>query len=236
MKDYDVTTLEIIERTPTCLSVRTGKPEGFTFMAGQWGLFTPVASGITEGKPLSFSSSPTEPFLEFTKRISGSAFSGGIRSLRPGDPVHFRGPAGNLVLEGGEGKILFVVGGIGITPIRSILRYMADSGHESDGTLLFANRSLDEIPFREELESMASGGSWLRVIHVLEDPPTGWKGPTGFVTLDTLREQVSDLKERAIFLCGPPPMVSCLEGMLSELGVPENRVRKEQLEGYEGLT
>ncbi len=236
MKEFTVNVTEAIPRTPTCVSIRMEKPEGFSFRAGQWGLFTPLRGGNTESRPLSYSSSPTEPLLEFTKRITESEFSSTVSSTEPGDQVRFTGPTGSLVFEDTGDRIIFIAGGIGITPVRSILRYIADTGQPQECALLYANRCLEEIAFREELDRMVSKGSWLKVVHVLEDPPQGWDGPVGFITPEIVGEHITETGRTTIFLCGPPPMVSCLNGFLSDMGVPEDNVRKEELVGYESMT
>ena len=235
MDEHTVTVTETIERTPTCVSVRMERPDGFFYRAGQWGLFTPLTQENQESKPLSFSSSPTEPFLEFTKRISGSGFSRAIKFLAPGDQVRFRGPSGNLVLDEKSDGILFVAGGIGITPVRSILRYMEDCGDRCDRLLLYANRNQEEIAFREELEGMAAGKPRFHMVHILEKPIGDWEGHAGFITRGTIREQVPDLNERTIYLCGPPLMVSCLEDIFYDLEIPMDRIKKEKLIGYDTM-
>ena len=121
MNEYTIKVIERIQRTPTAVTLRMEKPDGFTFKSGQWGYFTVEGDCGKVSRSLSFSSSPTEPYLEFTKRISDSDFCQNVKQLQVGDEVSFRGPMGNLVYEGGLDKVCFLAGGIGITPIRSIL-------------------------------------------------------------------------------------------------------------------
>ena len=235
MNKYISKVIEVIRRTPTSKSIRFERPEGFEYDAGQYGIFTPLPDEPDLSKPLSFSSSPSEPFLEVTKRISPSDYSTAIDGLKTGSEVVFAGPAGHLTRRGDNGPVVFVAGGIGITPVRSILRYLEDRGTRGKRALVYANHCLEEIAFGEELERMKEVNPSLELIHVLQDPPVGWQGFTGFITTRLIKSAVPDVAERTVFLCGPPLMVSSLEGILTELRVPREKVRKEQLVGYGSL-
>ena len=235
MNEYQVSVTEVIQRTATCLSIRAQAPDGLSYQPGQWALVTPVPDNGSGTKPLSFSSSPTEPYVEFTKRLSGSNFSRGLRSLKVGDPIVFKGPNGDLVYREDLDQVVFVAGGIGITPVRSIIRYIHDSGRGGAFRLLYANKSLDDVPFREELEGMADNGG-IEMTYVLEEPPQGWRGPTGFITSRIIRDEVPDPADQNWYLCGPPPMVDCLEQALESLDIPAAQVFKEKLAGYTTMT
>lgn len=210
-------------------------PPGLKYQPGQWARVTPLPEHNEEARLLSFSSSPTEPFIEFTKRISQSPFSEVFNRLVPGDKVTFHGPAGNLICTGTEKKVVFIAGGIGITPVRSILRYLHDSRIPGEHCLLYANSTIDEIAFRDEFERMREEDPSFRIVEVLETPPEGWKGHQGFLTREIIGECVPDIADKTVFLCGPPRMVEIMEGYLAELKVPEEQIRKESLEGYEEL-
>jgi len=235
MKEYTAVVTEVISRTPTCKSVRVEPPSGLQYQPGQWAKVTPLPQDNEESKPLSFSSSPTEPYIEFTKRISQSDFSAVFDRLVPGDTVSFHGPAGNLICTGTEKRIVFIAGGIGITPVRSILRYLRDRETPGEHCLLYANSSIHEIAFREEFERMRDEDPSFKMIDILEIPPEGWEGHQGFLTRDIIRDCVPDIAEQTIFLCGPPRMVEIMEGYLDELKVPADQIRKESLVGYEEL-
>ena len=164
MKEYTVKVTEVIERTPTAVSIRMEKPDGFEYEPGQWALFSLGVDDGLESRPLSFSSSPTEKFLEFTKGITGSAFSAAVQECNPGDLITFKGPAGVLVYRGGEPIVTFMAGGIGITPIRSILKYLVDMGDAGDKTLLYASRNIEETAFLEEIRQWGSNNVGLNLV------------------------------------------------------------------------
>ena len=98
----------------------------------------------------SFSSSPTdEGYFEFTKRITGSDFSQTSNNLKPGVWANVSGPDGDFVLPDKPRPLAFLSGGIGITPLRSMLRYITAKKLSYDVVLLYGNNSYDDIPFRE---------------------------------------------------------------------------------------
>ena len=235
MNEYPLEVTGIIKRTPMSTSVRMAKPEGFSYQPGQWAQFTLDAGGGKESKPLSPSSSPTESYLEFTKRISGSAFSQAISRLQPGDQVKLKGPVGNLVYTGGLDPVTFIAGGIGITPIRSILKYLADNRVGGKKIFIYGNLSVEETAFREEIESWEAQDPELTVIHVLEKPSEGWTGYTGFINSRIIEESVPDLHKQTFYVSGPPPMVNAINKAMDDLNIsPERRVT-EKLEGYESM-
>jgi ferredoxin-NADP reductase len=235
MNEYTLEVMDTIKRTPMSTSVRIAKPEGFDYLPGQWAQFTLAVGGGKESKPLSLSSSPTESFLEFTKRISGSDFSGAVNNLRPGDTVRLKGPAGNLVYTGGLEFVTFIAGGIGITPIRSILKYMADKEVKGRKIFLYGNLSVEETAYREEIEIWEAQDPEMTVVHVLEQPPDGWSGPTGFINRQVIEESVPDLSAYTFYVSGPPPMVNAINGALDQLNIVQEKRVTEKLEGYEGM-
>jgi ferredoxin-NADP reductase len=225
--------VEKIRRTPGAISVRMERSAAFSYQAGQWAEWM-LPGGLV--RTLTISSSPTESFLEFTKRLSSSDFSSALGVLAPGDLVGVRGPGGTFGFpsrsEGpepveGPVKAAFLTGGIGITPFRSILRFQADTGRHPDRIFLFFNRNIDEIPFGPELEEIARRDPTFELVHVLEEPPPGWAGWTGRIRREILEKEIPDLARRLVFVCGPPPMIAAADALLAEMGVPPARVRKE---------
>ena len=235
MNDYTVKVIETIPRGKSSRSVRMEKPAGFTFTAGQWARFAIAGGGEGMAKPLSFSSSPTEPFLEFTKRITGSDFSAAIDKLRRGDSVAFKGPAGQMTYEGGLEAVVFLAGGIGITPVRSVLRFCEDRKVPGKRLLIYANKVIDDIAFLEEFQKMEKNNRDFSMRLVLETPHEGWTGSVGFITEQVIRDHVPDLQGQTFYLCGPPPMVNALTKALNGMGVGEDRLVKEKLVGYDSM-
>jgi len=176
-------------------------------------------------------SSPTHPFLASTIKEVGD-FTATIGETRPGDAVAVRGPYGRFsyTYRPAEKDIVFIAGGIGITPIMSMLRHMRDTKSDCAALLLFANRTEGDIAFRRELEEIAAGGHpRLRVVHILSEPGEGWSGETGYMDKDKLSRYIAEGRERRMYyVCGPAPMIKLVMAALGELGVPRDRIEFER--------
>ncbi|MFV1956776.1 MAG: ferredoxin--NADP reductase [bacterium] len=234
-KEHSTTVTEIIQRTYNVISVRAQKPEGFDYQSGQCVKLTISSQNGEVSRFLSFSSSSTEPFIEFTKKISRSDFSKAFSCLKAGDPITYRGPAGCLVYEEEFPKVAFIAGGIGITPIRSIIRHTADKEIFTDRVLLYANRTEEDIAFREELDQVAKKDPTFRIRHILENPTVNWGGTSGLLSVKVIEDMIPDILKRKIYICGSPPFVSCVQADLKALGVTEDQIVIEELAGYESL-
>jgi ferredoxin-NADP reductase len=235
MNKYTVRVIQLFQTTPSSVTLRMEKPEDFDFKPGQWGYFTIQAETGSVSRALSFSSSPTEPHLEFTKRMSGSDFCESLEEIRTGDRLSFTGPMGNLVYEGGLPKVTFLAGGIGITPIRSILKNAIDRKITGEKYLIYGNLNIEEAAFSEEIRQWEEADHGLKVIHVLLDPHEGWDGFSGFIDSAIIEASVPDLPRQTFYVSGPPPMVKAVTSHLDDLGIHRDRVYMEELEGYEGM-
>ena len=124
-------------------------------------------------------------------------------------------------------------GGIGITPIRSICRYVIDKRLDTSVCLLYSNRNLAEVAFKSEFDAMQKMSSRFKVVHSLNSAGDEWAGRRGRIDAALIREEVPDYRERQFYLCGPPPMVNALTEVLrSELQLPEAQVKTEGFIGY----
>lgn len=179
----------------------------------------------------SFSSSPTEPTVELTTRMTGHEFKQRLDALVVGEGVHIAGPDGAFVLAPGTTKVCYICGGIGITPARSTLRWVLDTHADVDLTVLYGNRDEASIAFHEEFEALDAPN--VRVIDVLSSPPPGWKGRSGTIDAALVREEVADFAERAFFVSGPGGMVDAVASMLTqEVGASADHVVSEHFPGY----
>jgi predicted ferric reductase len=159
-------------------------------------------------------------------------FTSTIKTVQPGETVWLDAPYGSFGIDWhaqAEGYV-FVAGGIGLAPILSMLRTLADRGDRRPLTLFYGNRVWERVAFREELEALGQRLA-LRVVHVLLGPPADWTGARGFITQEVLARHLPlEPAERArneYFLCGPTPMTSGVERVLTALGVPGARVHSE---------
>lgn len=181
----------------------------------------------SEEHPFTISASPTEPgHLAATIKESGE-FTNTIGQTRPGDQARVEHPFGRFSHVHHEAKALvFIAGGVGVTPVRSMLRCLADSGDARPVVLIYGNKTEGDILFCDELSDLPEN---VRVIHVLSDPGENWDGPHGYVTKDIIRQHAGELlPEAAVYLCGPPPMMNKVEKALRQLGVDTCRIHCER--------
>ncbi len=225
----------VIQRTEDVKSVRFRRPKGFDYLSGQWAFVTVGGEEEQKTKPLSFSSSPTEDFLEFTKRLTGHEFSNDFAAMEVGDAATIRGPYGKLTLQENHKKICMLSGGIGVTPLRSMIRYSTDKVLETSIILLYSNRFEDDsIAFMDDFDEMRARNPNLEVIVTITRPGHGWKGLAGRISQEMIEKKVPDYSARVFYSCGPKPMVDAMVAMLSEMGLPEKQIKYEYFSGYLG--
>ncbi|QDH70044.1 ferredoxin reductase family protein [Marilutibacter alkalisoli] len=202
----------------------------FHYEPGQFSWLSLRASPLAMREhPFSFSSSPTRPGrLEFTIKALGD-FTATIGDLQPGMAAWVDGPYGAFGVDrhpDATGHV-FIAGGVGIAPIVSMLRALADRGDTRPLWLFYGNRRWERIVFREELDVMA-GHLDLHVVHVLGEPPDGWTGERGFITREVLARHLPAGRHGFhYFICGPKPMIQLAERSLRSLDVPATRMHSE---------
>lgn len=149
--------------------------------------------------------------------------------MEPGQRAYLDGPYGVFSVDRNlASSYVFIAGGIGITPIMSMLRTLADRSDERPLTLVYASKTWDEVIFREEIDRLCMRLT-LRVIHVIEQPDDSWGGERGFVNAEILGRYVpKDRKEVDYFICGPDPMMDAVEEALTELEVPLGQIHSER--------
>jgi ferredoxin-NADP reductase len=230
---FDTHLVEKIHRAADIWSFRFKKPAGYDYTAGQWGAIDMQRDETLLSHHFTHSSSPTESFLELTTRIRDSDFKRALVQLEPGDQVQMEGPFGSFVLRQDRRPAVFLTGGIGITPVRSIMRFLADGGADPDLTILFANRDEDNIAFREELTSLERAMTRARLVHVLSEPSQSWSGERGHLGGELLKANLPSLTGNTYYVSGPPGLVQAMLDLLDGLGVTPQDVVSEKFDGYE---
>lgn len=227
--------VDCVEReTHNVWNLTLSAPEGaarFDFLPGQFQFLT-FDQGAGEEHPFTISSSPTLPGVHTATIKESGDFTRGIGKVREGDLLAVQAPFGRFsyVLHPDEKELVFIAGGIGITPFMSMLRHMRDQAADQDVLLLYASMTEKDIVFKNELQELAAGAApRLRVTHVLARPGAGWTGKSGRIDGSLIEQMVTgDLRAKAFYLCGPPPMMHALITTLIEKGVPSHRVRSER--------
>ena len=231
--EFETRVNEILRRADDVKSFRFRRPQGFDFDPGQFLYITILIDGEKRSKHFSISSSPTERnFIELTKKITDHEFSTALDKLKVGDWAYIDGPYGEFTFKGEYPKIGMITGGIGITPLLSIIQYCTDTGIDSQITLLYGNRSEETIAFRKELSKLEQRNKSLKLLHILSRPSADWKGRRGHIDLQLIREELPDYMERVFYVCGPPSLVTDLVDALNTLGVPAANIKTEDFLGY----
>jgi len=240
--EFETSVTQVIQRTPDIKTFRfdTSHRKDVRYKAGQYFFVTiRIVDGRESIHHFTISSSPTETakngYVEFTKRITSSDYSQALDRMKPGDWARLRGAEGQFTLPPRKGPLAFLSGGIGVTPLRSMLRYIVDRELQYDVILIYGNTTWENIAFREELEETAQGNQKIRVEYVLSGPdfPPGWKGKRGFITKDLVRELIPDHQERTFYLSGPLRMVLSLEEQLKAINIPQKHVKRDYFPGYD---
>ncbi|MFA6378394.1 MAG: FAD-dependent oxidoreductase [Candidatus Omnitrophota bacterium] len=236
MQEFRAQFLERIERTKTVVSFRFKPEKDVDFTAGQFVQFFLKESDKTDkslNKYLSFSCAPGKEYIEVTKRISESDFSKRLLSLKKNDSILLKGPLGHCVLDPAFQKVAFLIGGIGITPVISILEQVADKKIKVDALLLYSNMRDDDIAFKHELDAWAKENANIRVLYmVVSCVVDNSRCFEGMITKDFVLQQMPDYKERAFYLFGPPAMVSAMKAICQDIGCDMGKIKTESFIGY----
>lgn len=215
-------------RTSTLVLEADNHP-GMRFLPGQfaWVKLRGVPFTLEE-HPFSFSSSAEEPRrVEFGIKALGD-FSASIAGVRPGTPAYLDGPHGAFTIDRypAPGYVL-IAGGVGITPVISILKTMADRKDPRPLLLIYAQKRWEDVTYREELEALKQRLD-LTIAYAVADAPEGL-GVGGRIDQALLaRVLPKELIARHYFLCGPPPMMEAVEAALGALDVPRARIQSER--------
>jgi predicted ferric reductase len=204
---------------------------GFRFSPGQFAWLTLWANPFQiTGHPFSFSSSAAaaDGRVEMTIRNLGD-FTSAIHQVPVGQRVYLDGPYGAFTIGRNPADMhVLIAGGVGITPMMSLIRTLADRGDRRPVILLYGSKDWESIIFREELEALEARLK-MSIFHVLENPPAGGTGEQGFITTEVLRRHLPPpYADHEYFICGPDVMMDAMEKALGELDVPLSKYHSER--------
>lgn len=233
----DLRIAQIFAETPTVKTFRMVMPSGerlpFDFLPGQF-LQVEVQSddGTKAKRSYTIASSPTQrAYVELTvKREAQGTVSRHLHDIvKRGDLVRIAGPFGHFTFTGSDAEsIVLIAGGVGITPMMSVLRFLTDTAWAGDIFFVYAARSTEEFLFRTEIEQLERRHANLRVFASMQRTPgTVWHGAEGPITRELLESAVPEIAKRRIHLCGPPPMMLAMRNILTEIGVPDAQIYSE---------
>lgn len=218
------------------------KPVDFTFEAGQYvalvlpRLVVPDKRGPV--RSLSICSAPSEPDIVFSIRITESGFKQTLMVLEPGEIAQATNPTGHFTLEhAADGKrIVFLAGGIGVTPIRSILVESANANLDRPFSFFYSNRMIKDAAFHEELKSLPLPNyQYVTTFSQETLPCTGASEERGYICEDMLRKYLpaGEITESWYYLVGAPAFIEAMEKMLASMGVAEEHRVNDPFTGLE---
>lgn len=235
---------EVADRT---LALRFERPADSSFTPGQFVEVTLMNPAETdaEGNSRAFSiaSAPHEPFLMVTTRLQDTAFKRVIATMPLSTEVRIDGPFGDLRLHNNKARpAVFLAGGIGITPIRSIVLHAAKQKLPHRIFLFYANRRPEDSAFLDELDALQQENPNYRFIATMTEMKKSkvrWEGETGYFTSGMLAKYLKPSASAGshdgtpiYYVTGPPRMVSGVRAMLTDSGIDDDDIRTEEFSGY----
>ncbi len=216
------------------------KPAGFTFKPGQWIDITLLNPSETDAegdvRGFSIASAPEEELLMVATRMRDTAFKREIAKLPLETEVRITMPGGSLALHNNvERTAVFLAGGIGVTPVRSILVHAAKQQLPHRIVFFFSNSRPETAPFLDELTALQEANSHYTFVPTMTDAAgsnSSWSGETGKIDKEMLARHLMDAKSPIYYIIGPPGMVAGMEKMLIEAGFDSDDIRTEGFSGY----
>ena len=216
------------------------RPSGFQFKAGQTldlTLIDPPETD-TEGNTRTFSitSAPQDTDLVIATRMRKSAFKRVLASAPLGTSVDADGPMGSFTLHNNVTKpAIFLAGGIGITPFRSMIHDAAARSLAQQLWLFYSNHRPEDAAFLDDLQRLASitpSFHFVPTMTKMAESKEAWRGETGVIDREMLNRHLSNLHGSVYYVAGPPAMVTAMHAMLLAAGIDEDDVRAEEFAGY----
>ena len=223
------------------------KTTPFNYTAGQFAFFD-IGGVYNDPKgPIrhfTISSSPTENFIMLSTRIRDSPYKKRLSTLEEGSRVKVRGPEGQFVLHEDYSKpAVFLSGGIGVTPFRSMIKYATDKQLPLRIVMFDSNRNRDNILFKQEFDDCANINKNLKIIYTISDggqqqsssTANDWKGEYGRIDKAMILKylDINMLNNSIFYICGPPSMLKAMQALLQdELEIPKERIKVEEFTGY----
>ena len=226
----------IVRETPDVRTFRLASPKGnrlpFWHLPGQYLVLSLQIDGKRVNRTYTIASPPSRPdYCEITvKREENGLASRHLHdTLREGDLLHVSAPAGRFTFDGRQSdRIVLIAGGVGITPLMSILRYLTDQSWKGDIHFLYCAKSPQDIIFHQELDDLQRRCPNLHLhITLTRAEGTDWAGRKGHITCEFLRQTIPDLAGQLVYICGPASMMEAAIQILRELGVPADQIKSE---------
>ena len=227
----------IITETPSVKTFRLLPSSGehllpFTFVPGQFLNLAFWIGGARMNRSYSISSSPNQrEHVDLTVRREprGAVSRHIVDLLKVGDIIEAGGPVGKFTFDGTEAEsIVLISGGVGITPMVSISRYLTEQSWPGEIFFIYVCRTPADYILADTITALERENPKLHAIITMTRPEgPDWQGPRGHLTAELLAQAVPELTSRRIHLCGPVPMMDATKALLTEMGVPSEQLKTE---------
>ena len=213
---------------------------GMKFRAGQyleWTLEHDKPDNRGNRRYFTIASAPTEQEIIMGVKFYDppSSYKKSMLAMQPGEKILAGQLAGDFTLpKNPKEKSVFIAGGIGITPFRSMVKYLLDTNQTRDIVLFYSNRTASEAVYTDIFDQ-AVEKLGLRAVYTLTDKsqvPNGWQGNVGPINAELIAAEVPDFKQRRFYLSGPHAMVTAYENALLSMGVAQNKIKTDFFPGF----
>ncbi len=211
------------------------------FQPGQyaeWTLAHENPDGRGNRRYFTISSSPTEKELQIGIKIfsDSSSFKKNLAAMNVGNTITVSHATGDFLLPKDQTKkLVFIAGGIGITPFRSMIQYLLDKNEKRDIVLIYSNKTPEDVAYADVFDR-AKQRLGIKVIYTISDSSSAqlatWQGRVGFVDKKLIETEVDDYRERMFYISGPFAMVECFESMLKGMKVKHKNIKTDFFPGF----
>lgn len=225
--------IELVKNEPAANSTMAfyfRKPKEFSFRAGQYIDMT-IPKKLDANDPdnirsFSIASAPYENELLFAMRMRKSKFKQTLKKLNPGNTVDIQGPLGEFTLPHSSAKpLVFIAGGIGVTPFFSMIKQAAYEKQAQPITLFYSNRTRNDAPFLEKFYELQQKFPFTFI-------PVFTRQGDGYINEQLLKKQMPDITHSVYYIAGPPAMVGAMQRLLYTINISPNNLRLDEFTGY----
>jgi glycine betaine catabolism B len=225
-QEHKLKIIEIIDEAPDVKTFRV-ENKNIQFYPGQF--FMVSFDDPTFQRAYSIASSPTQKdHLEITMNLVGE-FTKKLFQAKVGDSLNFKGPYGKFYFnEEMNNDLILIGGGLGISPLMSIIRYCDDKKLKNKVNLIYSVRTPEDIIYNEEIKKIKEeNNNFNHTITITRPNGNNWKGRTGRIDLELLKENISNVEHSLFFLCGPLEFVKSSIAMLESLGAKKEQFKTD---------